>query len=242
MTTTEPTGKEIKQTSAQSILKDYRIGWRSRHVSLIGRREVLTGKAKFGIFGDGKEVAQLALARAFRKGDFRSGYYRDQTLMFALGISDVEQYFGQLYADTDPKHDPFSAGRQMNAHFATPTIDGKGQWLPISKTYNSSADLSPTGSQMPRLVGLGYASKLYREVDALKGMDQFSRGGNEIAWGTIGNASCAEGMFWESVNAAALRGGSPGQACPRAATRPATLTASERPPRERATRSDGAAR
>ncbi|MBW3565991.1 MAG: transketolase [Acidobacteria bacterium] len=206
MTTTEPTGKEIKQTSAQSILNDYRIGWRSRHVSLIGRREVLTGKAKFGIFGDGKEVAQLALARAFRKGDFRSGYYRDQTLMFALGISDVEQYFGQLYADTDPEHDPFSAGRQMNAHFATPTVDGNGQWLPISKTYNSSADLSPTGSQMPRLVGLGYASKLYREVDALKGMDQFSRNGNEIAWGTIGNASCAEGMFWESVNAAGVLG------------------------------------
>ncbi|HXT19473.1 MAG TPA: thiamine pyrophosphate-dependent enzyme, partial [Thermoanaerobaculia bacterium] len=182
------------------ILHDYRIAVRSRQVSLLGRREVLTGKAKFGIFGDGKEVAQLALARAMRPGDFRSGYYRDQTLMFALDLMTVEQYFAQLYADPDPEHDPHSAGRQMNAHFATPLVSAEGEWLAATQRFNTSADLSPTGSQMPRLVGLAQASKVYRDHPAAAD-SRFTRDGNEVAWGTIGNASCAEGMFWESVNA-----------------------------------------
>lgn len=182
------------------ILRDYRIAVRSRQVSLLGRREVLTGKAKFGIFGDGKEVAQLAMARAWRPGDFRSGYYRDQTLMFALELLTVEQYFAQLYADPDPQHDPHSAGRQMNAHFATALVSPDGEWLAAAERFNTSADLSPTGSQMPRLVGLAQASKVYRELPSAAD-PRFTRDGNEVAWGTIGNASCAEGMFWESVNA-----------------------------------------
>src|SRR5687767_12652005 len=149
--------------SPQSILRDYRLAYRSRQVSLLGRREVLTGKAKFGIFGDGKEVAQLAQARAWRPGDFRSGYYRDQTLMLALELMTVEQYFAQLYADPDPQREPQSAGRQMNAHFATPLVSDEGEWLAATERFNTSADLSPTGSQMPRLVGLAQASKVYRE-------------------------------------------------------------------------------
>ena len=188
----------------ESILDDYRLAFRSRQASLIGRREVLTGKAKFGIFGDGKEVAQVALARAFRKGDWRSGYYRDQTLVFALGMGTLDEFFAQLYADTD--RDPWSGGRSMNAHFASRLIDERGAWKSQSDAYNTSADVSPTGSQMPRLVGLAWASKLYREIDELKEMSQFSRNGDEIAWGTIGNASCAEGMFWESLNAAGVIG------------------------------------
>jgi len=188
----------------ESILDDYRVAFRSRQASLIGRREVLTGKAKFGIFGDGKEVAQVALARAFRKGDWRSGYYRDQTLVFALGIGTLDEFFAQLYADTD--RDPWSGGRSMNAHFASRIIDERGRWKSQTNAYNTSADVSPTGSQMPRLVGLGWASKLYREIDELKSMTQFSSNGDEIAWGTIGNASCAEGMFWESLNAAGVIG------------------------------------
>ncbi len=195
---------ESTQFTNESIVEDYRIGWLSRHTSVVGRKEVLTGKAKFGIFGDGKEVAQLALARAFRPGDIRSGYYRDQTLMFALGLATVDEYFAQLYANPVPGADPFSAGRQMNAHFATRMIDEDGKWLRISELNNSSADLSPTGAQMPRLVGLAYASKLFRNIDVLQEYDQFSKNGDEIAWGTIGNASCAEGMFWESVNAAGV--------------------------------------
>ena len=196
--------EETSQFTNESIIEDYRIGWLSRHTSIIGRKEVLTGKAKFGIFGDGKEVAQLALARAFRPGDFRSGYYRDQTLMFALGVASVDQYFAQLYANAEPGADPFSAGRQMNAHFATRMVDEEGKWLRISELYNSSADISPTGAQMPRLVGLAYASKLFRNIEELREYDQFSKNGDEIAWGTIGNASCAEGMFWESINAAGV--------------------------------------
>jgi pyruvate/2-oxoglutarate/acetoin dehydrogenase E1 component/TPP-dependent pyruvate/acetoin dehydrogenase alpha subunit len=188
----------------ESILDDYRLAFRSRQASLIGRREVLTGKAKFGIFGDGKEVAQVALARAFRKGDWRSGYYRDQTLVFALGMGTLDEFFAQLYADTD--RDPWSGGRSMNAHFASRLIDDRGGWKAQTEAYNTSADVSPTGSQMPRLVGLAWASKLYREIDELKEMSQFSRNGDEIAWGTIGNASCAEGMFWESLNAAGVIG------------------------------------
>jgi pyruvate/2-oxoglutarate/acetoin dehydrogenase E1 component/TPP-dependent pyruvate/acetoin dehydrogenase alpha subunit len=200
-----PKPEQSEQTRTQftreSILEDYRTAFRSRQASILGRREVLTGKAKFGIFGDGKEVAQLAMARAFRKGDWRSGYYRDQTLMFALGIATLEEFFAQLYAHPDVEHDPSSAGRSMNAHFATRLLNPDGSWKSQIDTYNSSADVSPVGSQMPRLIGLAYASKLYRELPELKAMTQFSRDGNEVAWGTIGNASCAEGMFWEAINA-----------------------------------------
>jgi pyruvate/2-oxoglutarate/acetoin dehydrogenase E1 component/TPP-dependent pyruvate/acetoin dehydrogenase alpha subunit len=187
--------------SREDILKDYRIASESRQASLLGRREVLTGKAKFGIFGDGKEVAQLAMARAFKKGDFRSGYYRDQTFMFALGISDVQKFFAQLYAHTDVEAEPSSAGRSMNGHFGTRFLNEDGSWKNLIEMYNSTADVSPTASQMPRLVGLAYASKLFRELDELKELTQFSLNGNEVAFGTIGNASCAEGMFWEAVNA-----------------------------------------
>jgi pyruvate/2-oxoglutarate/acetoin dehydrogenase E1 component/TPP-dependent pyruvate/acetoin dehydrogenase alpha subunit len=190
----------------ESILRDYRIGVRSREVSLLGRREVLTGKAKFGIFGDGKEVAQLALARAFRHGDWRSGYYRDQTLLFSLELLTVEQFFAQLYADADPEREPVSAGRQMTAHFSTPLLDERGGWLDQTQRYNSSADVSPTGSQMPRLVGLAQASAVYRALRDLPEAGRFSNGGNEIAFGMIGNASCAEGMFWEAINAIGVLG------------------------------------
>jgi pyruvate/2-oxoglutarate/acetoin dehydrogenase E1 component/TPP-dependent pyruvate/acetoin dehydrogenase alpha subunit len=188
------------------VLRDYRIASQSRQASLLGRREVLTGKAKFGIFGDGKEVAQLAMARAFRMGDFRSGYYRDQTFMFALEMSDVQKFFAQLYAHTDVEAEPSSAGRSMNGHFATRSLNPDGTWKILTEQYNSSADISPTGSQMPRLVGLGYASKLYREVEELRQFTQFSRNGNEAAFGTIGNASSAEGMFWEAINAIGVLG------------------------------------
>ena len=187
--------------STAEILRDYTLANESRHASLIGRREVLSGKAKFGIFGDGKEVAQLAMAKAFKKGDFRSGYYRDQTFMFATGAATIKQFFAQLYAIADVSLEPHSAGRQMNAHFATRSLDENGRWRDLTQQINTSADVSPTGSQMPRLVGLGYASCLYRELDELKQFTQFSRNGNEVAFGTIGNASCAEGMFWEAINA-----------------------------------------
>ncbi len=185
----------------QSIVRDYRIGFRSRQVSLLGRREVLTGKAKFGIFGDGKEVAQLAMARAFRPGDFRSGYYRDQTFLFAIEELTVRQFFAQLYADASREREPASAGRQMNSHFATHLLDAQGEWLAATERFNSSADMSPTAGQMPRLVGLAYASRLYRELPELAASTQFSQGGQEIAFGTIGNASTAEGLFWEAINA-----------------------------------------
>ena len=201
----KPKSENIRaNVSRESILEDYRVAFRSRQASLIGRKEVLTGKAKFGIFGDGKEVAQLAMARAFRKGDWRSGYYRDQTFMFALGIATLEEFFAQLYAHADVERDPWSGGRSMNAHFASRLLNPDGSFRNQTDTYNTSADLSPTGSQMPRLVGLAWASKLYRDIDVLKLMTQFSRNGEEIAWGTIGNASCAEGMFWESLNAAGV--------------------------------------
>ncbi|HEX5761279.1 MAG TPA: transketolase C-terminal domain-containing protein [Thermoanaerobaculia bacterium] len=187
-----------------TALADYRLAFKSRQASLLGRREVLTGKAKFGIFGDGKEVAQVALAHAFRLGDFRSGYYRDQTLMLALGLLTLEQLFAQLYADPDIEREPCSAGRSMTAHFSTCLVQPDGSWVEMTERYNSSADLSPTGSQMPRLVGLAYASRLYRELPELAAFGAaggFSRRGEEVAFGTIGNASCAEGMFWEAVNA-----------------------------------------
>lgn len=183
------------------IIQDYRIAYQSRQASLLGRKEVLTGKAKFGIFGDGKEIAQVALSRSFAHGDFRSGYYRDQTMAFALGYSNVKEFFAQLYADTDLDKEPASGGRQMNGHFATRSINPDGSWKDLTEMYNCSSDISPTGGQMPRLVGLAYASVLYRQLDELQGKNNFSRQGNEIAWGTIGNASCAEGMFWEAINA-----------------------------------------
>ena len=192
------------QFTRESIIEDYRVAFRSRQASLIGRKEVLTGKAKFGIFGDGKEVAQLALARAFRKGDWRSGYYRDQTFMLATGAATLEEFFAQLYAHAEVERDPWSGGRSMNCHFATRLLNPDGTWRDQTEMYNTSADVSPTGSQMPRLLGLAYASKLYRELDELSAMTQFSRNGDEIAWGTIGNASCAEGMFWETINAAGV--------------------------------------
>ncbi len=194
------------QFTQESILRDYRIARRSREASLLGRREVFSGKAKFGIFGDGKEVAQLALARACRPGDIRSGYYRDQTLLMALGLLTVEEFFAQLYADPDPEREPSSAGRQMTAHFATRFLDAKGNRRTLLESVQSSADLSPTGSQMPRLVGLAYASRLYRQLDGLSEFGGFSSNGNEIAFGTIGNATCAEGVFWESINAAGVLG------------------------------------
>ncbi|MCZ7650285.1 MAG: thiamine pyrophosphate-dependent enzyme [Thermoanaerobaculia bacterium] len=197
-------GARRAQFSRESILADYRLGHLSRQASYIGRREVLTGKAKFGIFGDGKEVAQLAMARAFRPGDWRSGYYRDQTFMLAVGALTLEQFFAQLYADPDPEREPCSAGRQMNAHFATRLLDADGEWLDLTGRPNSSADLSPTAAQMPRLVGLGHASRLFRNHPELAHLARFTRGGDEIAFGTIGDASCAEGLFWEAINAAAV--------------------------------------
>lgn len=192
------------QFTRESIIDDYRIAVRSRQASLIGRKEVLTGKAKFGIFGDGKEVAQLAWARAFRQGDWRSGYYRDQTFMFALGAATLDEFFSQLYAHADVEHDPWSGGRSMNSHFASRLLNPDGTWRAQTDSYNVSADISPTGGQMPRLVGLAWASRLYRELGIEA--QEFSRNGNEIAWGTIGNASTAEGMFWESLNAAGVLG------------------------------------
>jgi len=183
------------------VLRDYYIAHLSRQLSLIGRKEVLTGKAKFGIFGDGKELPQLAIARAFRAGDFRSGYYRDQTFMLAAGLMTPEAFFAQLYADTAPGHDPASGGRQMNNHFSTPFIDENGQWLPLARLKNSVSDISPTGSQMPRLVGLAWASVLYRQLPELSAFTDFSQNGDEIAWGMIGDASTSEGLFWESINA-----------------------------------------
>lgn len=187
--------------TVEQIIQDYRTAYRSRQMSLIGRQEVLNGRAKFGIFGDGKEIPQLALAHTFKKGDFRSGYYRDQTLMLALGEITVQSYFAQLYAHADLEADPASAGRMMNAHFVSRSLNPDGSWKDLTQQYNTAADLSPTAAQMPRLVGLAYASRLYRELDELKQFSRFSNNGNEVAFGTIGNASCAEGMFWEALNA-----------------------------------------
>ena len=184
-----------------TVLADYRTAYSSRQASLIGRKEVLTGKAKFGIFGDGKELPQLALAKVFRPGDFRSGYYRDQTWALATGMTTLEAFFAQLYAHPDREADPASGGRQMNAHFATRLLDDEGCFVRIRERCNSAADLSPVSSQMPRLVGLAYASTLYRKLPELRGFEAFSEHGNEVAFGSIGNAGCAEGMFWEAINA-----------------------------------------
>ncbi len=188
----------------KDILSDYRLAVESREASIIGRKEVFMGKAKFGIFGDGKEVAQIAMAKVFRKGDFRSGYYRDQTFMFAIGELTVQQFFAQLYAHTDLEADPSTAGRLMTGHFGTRTLDENGKFKKLTEQKNSSADISPTAGQMPRLLGLAYASKLYRNNPALKEYTNFSINGNEIAFGTIGNASTSEGMFFEAINAAGV--------------------------------------
>ena len=188
----------------QEMLADFRWALTSRHASLMGRKEVFMGKAKFGIFGDGKELAQVAMARAFRKGDFRAGYYRDQTFMMALGELTVQQYFAQLYAHTNVQAEPASAGRLMNGHFATRSLNEDGTWKSLTTQYNSAADISPTAAQMPKLLGLAFASKLYRNNKGLKGLTDFSVNGNEVAWGTIGNASTSEGMFFETLNAAGV--------------------------------------
>ena len=193
-----------QKLTAEEILQDYRIAWESRQASLTGRKEVFMGKAKFGIFGDGKEVAQLAMAKFFKAGDFRSGYYRDQTFMFATGELSLQEYFAQLYAHTDVEAEPSTAGRAMNGHFGTRLLDEEGKWRNLSERKNSSSDISPTASQMPRLVGLAYASKLYRQNPDLQHMTQFSVNGNEVAFGTIGNASTSEGMFFEAINAAGV--------------------------------------
>ena len=195
--------QELQNTTnyKEIVLSDYRLAYLSREASLLGRREVLTGKAKFGIFGDGKELPQIAMARVFRKGDIRSGYYRDQTFAFAKEIQNVRSFFAQLYADPSLDADPNSGGRQMNAHFASRNIDEQGNWNDLTQLYNSYADASPTASQMPRLVGLVQASKLYRILPELADYTQFSNNGEEVVFGTIGNASCAEGHFWEAINA-----------------------------------------
>jgi TPP-dependent pyruvate/acetoin dehydrogenase alpha subunit len=185
----------------EEIIKDYRLAYQSRQASLIGRREVLSGKAKFGIFGDGKELANIAIARAFQKGDWRSGYYRDQTWMFMLGVMNIQEFFAQLYAHADVNHESNTGGRSMNAHFASRYINPDGSWKNQTETYNTAADVSPTGTQMPRTVGLAYASVLYRSLEELQQFQQFSKNGNEVVFASIGNASTAEGMFWESVNA-----------------------------------------
>ena len=190
-----------KENFKQTILDDYRLVYVSRETSYLGRREVLTGKAKFGIFGDGKELPQLALAKQFKEGDFRSGYYRDQTLMMAIGQLTVQQFFAQLYAHTDVEAEPCSAGRSMNGHFGTRSLNEDGTWKDLTKIKNSSADISPTAGQMGRLLGLAQASKVYRNNKDLASFTNFSKGGNEVAFGTIGDASTSEGPFWEAINA-----------------------------------------
>ena len=197
---TEITFEDFKQ----EILHDYRIASISRECSLLGRKEVLTGKAKFGIFGDGKEIPQLAMAKAFLNGDFRSGYYRDQTFMMAIGALSIQQFFAGLYGHSDLAHDPMSSGRQMGGHFSTHMLDENGNWKNLMQQKNSSADISPTAGQMPRLLGLAQASKIFRNVDGLDHFTNFSNKGNEVAWGTIGNASTSEGLFFETINAAGV--------------------------------------
>lgn len=202
-TTTQTTNISFEDFKSQ-VIEDFRLANISRETSLLGRREVLTGKAKFGIFGDGKELAQLALAKQFKHGDHRSGYYRDQTIMFALGELNVQQYFAALYAHTDLEHEPTSGGRQMGGHYATRYLNEDGTWKNLTELYNSSADVSPTASQMPRLLGLAQASKVFRNNPELKDFTQFSKEGNEVAFGTIGDASTSEGLFWETINAAGV--------------------------------------
>ena len=204
VSTTKESKVKFSQAKVKEILADYRLACESREASLLGRKEVFMGKAKFGIFGDGKEVAQLAMAKVFRNGDFRAGYYRDQTFMLAIGELTLLQYFAQLYAHTDVEADPASAGRLMNGHFATRMLDEKGELKNLSQLKNSSADISPTAGQMPRLLGMAYASKLFRNNPDLHQLKNLSNEGNEIAFGTIGNASTSEGMFYEAINAAGV--------------------------------------
>jgi len=192
------------QDFRKEVLNDFKIALISRECSLLGRREVLTGKAKFGIFGAGKEVPQLAMAKAFKKGDWRSGYYRDQTFMMAIGEFNAQHFFASLYGHADIKVDSFSAGRQMNGHFASHSLNEDGTFKNLSEQYNISADVSPTAGQMPRLLGLAEASKKFRTIKELNNVNKFSNNGNEIAWGTIGNASTSEGLFFETVNAAGV--------------------------------------
>lgn len=204
MSVTKEAKVKFSQAKVKEILADYRLAVESREASLIGRKEVFMGKAKFGIFGDGKEVAQIAMAKVFRNGDFRSGYYRDQTFMFAIGELTIQQFFAQLYAHTDVEADPSTAGRLMTGHFGTRMLDDAGKLKPLTELKNSSADISPTAGQMPRLLGLAYASKLFRQNPELKKLTNLSINGNEIAFGTIGNASTSEGMFFEAINAAGV--------------------------------------
>jgi pyruvate/2-oxoglutarate/acetoin dehydrogenase E1 component/TPP-dependent pyruvate/acetoin dehydrogenase alpha subunit len=200
-----PTSRLSFEEFKAEALTDYRLAVASREASLIGRREVLTGKAKFGIFGDGKELAQIAAAKCMQPGDVRSGYYRDQTLMFATGMSDIEKFFSQLYANPDVENEPSTAGRMMNGHYGTRWLDDNGEWKDLTKTPQSSSDISPTAGQMVRALGLAQASKMYRNVDVLqKGFEKFSNKGNEVVFCTIGDASTSEGHFWETVNAAGV--------------------------------------
>lgn len=192
------------ETFRNEVLNDYQVACISRQASLLARKEVLTGKAKFGIFGDGKEIAQVAMAKFFRPGDFRSGYYRDQTFMMAIGLTNPAQFFAQIYADPDPSREPHSSGRQMNSHYATPNTDENGDWIALADQFNTASDMAPTAAQMPRSVGLALASKIFREVPLLKQFRHLSKNGNEVCFCTIGDASTSEGHFWEAVNAAGV--------------------------------------
>jgi 2-oxoisovalerate dehydrogenase E1 component len=196
--------KTFTKAQKEEILNDYRLAHESRQASILGRREVLTGKAKFGIMGDGKEVAQIAMAKTFRDGDWRSGYYRDQTFMLAAGMTTLEELFAQLFGDTDLQANPSNGGRMMNNHFASRSLDEKGNWKDLTKQKNTSADMSPTAGQMPRLLGLAQASKVYRDHPEKKIQKNFSKGGNEVAFGTIGDSSTSEGLFFETMNAAGV--------------------------------------
>ncbi|MCW8940179.1 MAG: thiamine pyrophosphate-dependent enzyme, partial [Flavobacteriales bacterium] len=200
-TATSTAAKISKEEFKATVLNDYKLAYMSRETSYLGRKEVLTGKAKFGIFGDGKELPQIALAKQFKDGDFRSGYYRDQTLMMAIGQLTIQEFFAQLYAHTDVEAEPCSAGRSMNGHFGTRSLNPDGTWKDLTKIKNSSADISPTAGQMSRLVGLAQASKVYRNNKELTSFTNFSNKGNEVAFGTIGDASTSEGPFWEAINA-----------------------------------------
>jgi len=188
----------------KEVLRDFKVAVESREASLLARREVLTGKAKFGIFGDGKEIAQVAMAKFFKPGDFRAGYYRDQTFMFATGLATIEQFFSQLYADPDINNDPFSAGRQMNSHFSTKFVDDNGNWLDLVNRRNISSDIAPTAGQMPRALGLAFASKIFRGCNKVAEFGSLSKNGEEICFCTIGDASTSEGHFWEAINAAGV--------------------------------------
>ncbi len=205
ITAAPPTSEQLSfEKFRDEVLQDYRMVCISREASLLGRKEVLTGKAKFGIFGDGKEVAQVAMAKFFKPGDFRSGYYRDQTFMFATGLANVQQFFAQLYADPNIEHEPFSSGRQMSSHFATRTVDENGEWLDLAHRKNISADVAPTSGQMARALGLAFASKSFRNIKELEQFSTLSTNGNEVCFCTIGDAATSEGPFWETINAAGV--------------------------------------